>query len=171
MRAAKHSGIVVLLLGLFVASCSDTENKHPLQGKQWPQLAMSPLYVMADTNTANKSWQLINVWATWCEPCRKEMPMLENLAAVLAEQNFALILLSIDTDLNLVKEFTLSYHIDSRVFIAARDDVEQQLAVLSYPMTFLVDPNGAVVKVYQGAKEWDSAEMISSIKSIIYRPL
>ncbi|OUS27903.1 hypothetical protein A9Q98_08445 [Thalassotalea sp. 42_200_T64] len=162
--------LVIFFLGGVVA-CTESQSAQAMQGKQWPQLAMSALYPTVEADKENKPWQLINVWATWCEPCRKEMPMLENLASALTAENFSLILLSIDTDLNLVKEFTLRYYIDSSVFITSRDEVEQQLSVLSYPMTFLVNPEGEIVKVYQGVREWDSSLMIASIKNIINEPV
>lgn len=103
----------------------------------------------------HSQWRLINFWATWCQPCRTEMPALELLSQRFSSQ-LEIILVSVDQDDNLVKEFLINYRITMPSYLATAELVKQQLAVTQYPTTLLVSPQGKIVKIYIGAKDWNS---------------
>ncbi len=101
---------------------------------------------------------LINVWASWCGPCRAEMKSLERLAWLKWAARFSVIGISTDDDPEQAKALmkrtnsTISQFIDSQLVL------ENMLGASHLPVTVLVDKNGRVVRRMYGAMEWDSQE-------------
>jgi len=160
----KYFYIVVLVFSLvtYLELFNGGDNKV----KAWPNLNTTPLFPeQADqSKQASGQWLFVNVWATWCEPCRKELPWLQTLAGQFEKSSFSVQLISIDTDLNLVKEFLLQYHIDLPVDLSSREDVERLLNNAGYPVSYLINPKGKIIKVYTGVKAWHSAEMLKELQ-------
>ena len=106
---------------------------------------------------------IINVWASWCGPCRAEMASLERLAWSEAGSHFAIIGISTDDYPRAAMAWltqsnaTISHFIDERLLM------ENMLGAKQIPLTVLVDANGRVVEKVYGAKEWDSAEALRLI--------
>jgi thiol-disulfide isomerase/thioredoxin len=109
---------------------------------------------------------IINVWASWCAPCRKEAASLERLAWSKAGGRYTVIGISTDDDRNAALKWlrhsnaTISHYIDS----APRWPLEHMLGASTIPVTVLVDAQGRVVARFRGAREWDSAESIQLIE-------
>jgi thiol-disulfide isomerase/thioredoxin len=106
---------------------------------------------------------IINVWASWCGPCRDEMASLERLSRRSIGKNFVVIGISTDDYPDLAKAYlrksgtTFSHFIDSRLLL------ENMLGADRIPLTVLIDANGRVLDKFYGAKEWDSAEALDVI--------
>ncbi len=106
---------------------------------------------------------IINVWASWCAPCRAEMGSLNQLARRYNGKQFNVIGISTDDDGNaaaaFIKKSKISFvnYLDSKVFL------ENMLGANMIPLTVLVDANGRVVEKIHGAHEWDSPEFIEAI--------
>ena len=109
---------------------------------------------------------IINVWASWCSPCRKEAASLERLAWSKAGSRYTVIGISTDDDRNSALQWlrhsnaTISHYID----LGPRWTLEHMLGASSIPVTVLVDAKGRVVARFQGARDWDSAESIRLIE-------
>jgi thiol-disulfide isomerase/thioredoxin len=99
---------------------------------------------------------LINVWASWCGPCKQEMASLERLAW--QEQYFAIIGISTDDYADKARELlnhtnaTISHFIDHDL------QMENMLGASKLPLTVLIDANGRVLERIYGAKQWDSPD-------------
>ena len=94
---------------------------------------------------------LINFWATWCAPCRKEMPALQNLSASLDKMRYAVIGVSVDSDINLVKEFLIQYKISYPNFLDKSGYIASSLLEIeAYPETIIVSPEGTILKRISG---------------------
>jgi thiol-disulfide isomerase/thioredoxin len=116
---------------------------------------------------------LINVWASWCGPCRAEMASLERLAWLEAKPPYptAFRIIGISTDdyrdkaLALLKgtNATISHYIDHQL------ELEHMLGADKIPLTVLVDARGQVVEKVYGAREWDSAESRGLIEKAFTR--
>lgn len=109
---------------------------------------------------------LLNLWATWCAPCRAEMPSLQRLSDAFAAEELAVIAVSVDDDLNLVREFLLRHAIRFAVYAdTAQPSVRSLLGVTAYPTTWLVTRDGRIADVVPGERAWDAAPMIAHIAS------
>jgi thiol-disulfide isomerase/thioredoxin len=109
---------------------------------------------------------IINVWASWCSPCRKEAASLERLAWSTAGSRYTVIGISTDDDRNSALQWlkhsnaTISHYID----LGPRWTLEHMLGASTIPVTVLVDPGGRVVARVRGARDWASAESIQLIE-------
>jgi thiol-disulfide isomerase/thioredoxin len=109
---------------------------------------------------------VINVWASWCSPCRKEAASLERLAWSEAGSRYNVIGISTDDDRNAAVTWlkqsnaTLSHFIDS----GPNWPLEKTLGASAIPLTVLVDASGRVVARFAGARDWDTADSIALIE-------
>jgi thiol-disulfide isomerase/thioredoxin len=107
---------------------------------------------------------LLNLWATWCGPCRQEMPALDRLQAALGGDDFAVVPVSIDTgDPARPAEFLKSIGVKSLPLHTDRSTeifqaLKQRGLALGLPVTVLLDRNGCHLGHMNGPAEWDSEE-------------
>jgi thiol-disulfide isomerase/thioredoxin len=135
-----------------------------------------PLLAFKDGTGAEKSladWRgrtvLLNLWATWCVPCRKEMPALDALQSKLGGTNFEVVSINIDTrDTDKPKDWlknigvnTLAYYSDSsaRVF----QDLKAIGKAFGMPTTLIVDANGCELATLAGPAEWASDDALKLV--------
>lgn len=112
---------------------------------------------------------IINLWASWCGPCRDEMASLDRLAWLEPARHFSIIGISTDDDLARAKEWLKASNATINQFIDTRLQMENMLGATRIPLTVLVDPDGRVVDKIYGAREWDSPESLQLIRSAFGR--
>ena len=116
---------------------------------------------------------LVNLWATWCVPCRKEMPALESLQAKLGGPNFEVVAVNIDTrdpekPKNFLKEANLThlgYFSDQKAKVF--QDLKAIGRALGMPTSVLVDGEGCEIATIAGPAEWDSDDAIKLITAAV----
>mgnify|MGYP006160341011 CR=1 FL=1 len=106
---------------------------------------------------------LLNFWATWCGPCKREMPSLDRLQAQLGGQNFHVLALSEDrTGLDNVTAFFGELELaDLDIYIDETGASTRAFSVGGLPATVLLDPAGNMIARMIGPAEWDSPEAIA----------
>lgn len=115
--------------------------------------------------------QIINIWATWCPPCRAELPSLENLSNKLDPEKFSVIGISVDEDADYVREFlkdtgvTYINYLDSDKKIAG-----DRFGVDFYPQTLILRPDSTVVERVIGAQDWSSEEFVRRLQQVALGP-
>ena len=108
---------------------------------------------------------LVNLWATWCVPCRKEMPSLDRLQAQLGGPAFEVVALSIDKSPQAVREFYQQYGIRKlALYIDPSAEVTSTLRAVGIPTTLLVDGDGRERWRRVGPAEWDASAMVEQIR-------
>jgi thiol-disulfide isomerase/thioredoxin len=112
---------------------------------------------------------LLNIWATWCLPCRKEMPTLDRLQASLGGPDFEVVALSIDRGgPDVVRKFFADIGIENlAIHMNPSDEAAFTLAVAGLPTTLLIDREGRELGRLVGPAEWDAPDMIEFFKPII----
>jgi thiol-disulfide isomerase/thioredoxin len=113
---------------------------------------------------------LINVWASWCGPCRAETASLERLAWLDLPERFAVIGVSTDDYRENAQRWLRASNATLSHFIDRQLELESLLGASHIPLTVLVDANGRVVAKVSGAKEWDGAEMRALVQRAFARP-
>jgi thiol-disulfide isomerase/thioredoxin len=116
---------------------------------------------------------LLNLWATWCVPCRTEMPTLDALEQKLGSPNFQVVAVNIDTrDPDKPKQFlkqigvhNLAYYADSSA--KSFQDLKAIGKAFGMPTTILVDPNGCEIGTIAGPAEWASEDALKLIKAAL----
>jgi len=116
---------------------------------------------------------LLNLWATWCVPCRQEMPTLDALEGKLGGPNFQVVALNIDTrDPEKAKTFLkdigvshLSYYADGSA--KSFQDLKSVGRAFGMPTTLLVDPNGCEIGTIAGPADWASPDALKLIQAAL----
>lgn len=112
---------------------------------------------------------VLNVWATWCGPCREEMPTLDNLQAQLGGPDLEVLTLSIDqAGPKVVDQFFEEIGIKHlRLYIDPTGQALNVLDILGLPTTLLVDRQGRELGRLIGAAKWDSPKMLQFFQEVI----
>jgi thiol-disulfide isomerase/thioredoxin len=111
---------------------------------------------------------LLNIWATWCAPCRKEMPSLERLQAQLADDGLQVVPLSIDPGAGAVaavRAFYASHGLRHLRIYHDAAGTAVELGAAGVPVTFLLDRQGREIGRVTGAAAWDGAEALALVRS------
>jgi thiol-disulfide isomerase/thioredoxin len=96
--------------------------------------------------------RLVDFWATWCAPCREEIPMFKELHEAYGDKGFTLVAVSMDDGPGIVREFVEDYEIPY-INLLGTDEVGEEFGgILGLPMAFLIDGDGRIVDKYIGAK-------------------
>lgn len=106
---------------------------------------------------------IINVWASWCGPCRDEMGSLERLARRYGGKQFNVIGISTDDYRERATGFLQQSHTTFSNFIDSALFMENMLGASQIPLTLLVDAQGRVLGKFYGAKQWDSPAALEAI--------
>ncbi len=111
---------------------------------------------------------LLNIWATWCVPCRKEMPTLDRLQTALGGADFEVVALSIDRRMDVVRKFFADVGIQKlAMYLDSSAKATRQLGAVGLPTTLLVDREGREVGRLIGPAEWDSPDIAAFISCVI----
>jgi len=112
---------------------------------------------------------LLNIWATWCGPCRKEMPALDRLQAALGGPEFEVVALSIDRGgTDAVRKFFADIGIRTlAMYLDSSGQALRTLSALGLPTTLLIDREGREIGRLIGPAEWDSPEMVEFVRCVV----
>ena len=111
---------------------------------------------------------LLNVWATWCGPCRQEMPTLETLAHTLSGEDFVLLAASQDVDgAAAVKPYLQEGGYTFPVLLDTHGEVGKKYGVTGYPETFVIDRQGQVVYHHIGYNNWAQPQVEEALRRLI----
>jgi thiol-disulfide isomerase/thioredoxin len=103
---------------------------------------------------------LLNLWATWCAPCREEMPSLERLQQAIGSEKFEVVALAVDrTGLEAARKFLDGINVKSlKLYADPTTRSGSALRAVGMPTTILIDPEGREIGRLPGPAEWDSAD-------------
>jgi len=111
---------------------------------------------------------LLNLWTTWCPPCREEMPSMERLYERLRDRDFQLLAVSQDEDgKRVVEPFVKEMRLSFPVLVDPDHQVGDRYGVWGYPETFVIDRAGHVVERVIGPRDWASPEQVASLEALI----
>lgn len=121
-----------------------------------------------------ESWRgkvvLLNVWATWCAPCRAEMPTLDRLQKRFGDEGLEVVALSVDRKgAEAARQFFDEIGVGLPVFIDQDGAALGALGLYGLPATLLIGPDGRELARHAGPAEWDAPEMVAFFKAVIER--
>jgi thiol-disulfide isomerase/thioredoxin len=108
---------------------------------------------------------LLNIWATWCGPCREEMPTLDRLQTRLGGPDFEVVALSIDHEgVDVIRDFYAELGLRAlRIYVDPSTMATINLNVRGVPTTLLLDRDGREIGRYAGPAEWDGEAAVNAI--------
>ena len=180
MKWMAAAALMVLLatpgLGATAEDRPDTPDRTKL-GEFVPSSEPFPAPGISLTDGAGQTTQLsdlrgklviINLWATWCEPCLREMPSLERLQSRLGER-IAVLAVSEDRGGNkAVEPFIAKLGLKSvKIYIDPKSEVGHAFGARGLPTSFLIDREGKVLGRVEGAAEWDSPKILGVLEPLL----
>jgi thiol-disulfide isomerase/thioredoxin len=109
----------------------------------------------------------INFWATWCAPCREEMPSMQRLYAKLPKNKFKMIALYNRDKPPIVKDFVAKLGVTMPILDDQENIIGQRYGLTGLPETFIVDKQGIVREKFIGPAEWDTPRFIDLLMKYI----
>ena len=100
---------------------------------------------------------LVNLWATWCPPCRAEMPSIAKLYQAVDTSKVQFVMVALDNDFETAKQYVQKKSIALPVFFPA-GDVPELFAVNGIPTTFIFDESGALIAQHEGSENYNTSE-------------
>jgi DsbE subfamily thiol:disulfide oxidoreductase len=113
---------------------------------------------------------LLNFWATWCPPCRKEIPSMVKLHKKLSSQGLKIVAVSVDKNRDDLENFVKEHQMPFMVLHDADSIAARQYGVFRFPETFLIDREGRVRHRLVGEVEWMSEPMIQILTQMLEEP-
>jgi cytochrome c biogenesis protein CcmG/thiol:disulfide interchange protein DsbE len=120
---------------------------------------------------------VLNVWATWCAPCRYEMPSLQRLYEALGSSGLEVVAVSVDEAplvaepldavRGLVASFAAEYGLTFPVLLDPQGRVEETFAVSGLPTTFVIGRDGRIREKVIGGREWDRGEVAVRVRALV----
>ena len=154
-------------LSLFLVSCGETPTIAEV-GKPAPD------FTLVDRN--GKSWTLselqgqvvfVNFWATWCPPCRDEMPSMQRLYTMLPQDKFKMLAVLNRDDPALADNFAGKLGISMPILDDQANTVGQKYGLTGVPETFIVDKQGVLREKFIGPARWDSPGFVQMLMNYI----
>ena len=109
---------------------------------------------------------IINFWATWCPPCREELPSMNRAWHKIKDDNIAMIAINVGEDEDTIFSFMGDYPIDFQVLLDQSGDVINKWPIKGLPTTFVLDPKGHLHYRAIGGREWDSDSILKLVRDI-----
>lgn len=175
--------LVLLGVLLILAGCDGGQGRMPEAAEKDPFKALE--LIQAKVPTAAKAFTvpslrgqalsladfkehvvLLNFWATWCPPCREEMPSMERLYQRYRGRPFTIVAISIDKNVAAVAPFVGTYRLTFPVGLDPQSEVADKYGIRALPTSYLIDRTGSVVAVALGPRDWDSVAAHAVVESL-----
>ena len=112
---------------------------------------------------------MVNFWATWCPPCRREMPSMQRAWEKLQGGNFEMYAVNVGEDEDTIFGFTFSTGVELTFPILLDRDAHiiKAWPVVALPTSFVIDPQGRIVYRAVGGREWDDPQLLRQIRKLM----
>ena len=113
---------------------------------------------------------LVNFWATWCAPCVIELPSLNKLKSRFDDNGLKTVAISLDKQRNhdQVKRFAYNRNIDDFVtYYDHNNEVQRKVRMRGIPTTYLLNPDGKILYIFEGDAQWDSPQAIKFFSTLL----
>lgn len=167
LRAATGAGVGALVLPHAWADAERTD---------WPAQVATPALDVLDMAGRRVSLAdfkgrvlVLNFWASWCEPCRAEMPTLQQLPLVLGEDRVAVLGVNFKEGPRRIAQFTQAAGVTLPVALDPQGEVARAWGVKVFPTTLLIDPSGRARQRIRGEVDWSSHLALGWIEALLRR--
>ena len=109
---------------------------------------------------------IVNFWATWCPPCRAEMPSMERAWKQIESEGILMIGINVGEDLETVNAFTEEYPVTFPLLLDEDAKTSIEWPVRGMPTTFVVDTEGRIVYRAVGEREWDDPDLLDAVRNL-----
>jgi cytochrome c biogenesis protein CcmG, thiol:disulfide interchange protein DsbE len=152
-RLLNVPAFILSLLLILVSATATAETEQGTRAANFNLRSLSGENVSLDQYKGK--YVLVNFWATWCGPCKVEMPSLELLYQRFKSDNFEVLAISNDMfGATVVEPYVKAHDLSFTFLLDQQLKVSYQYGVVSLPTTFLIDPDGNIIGAMHGAEDW-----------------
>jgi len=159
------AGLIILIAGAAWIGLPDARTQVA-EGKPALQFTLPDLAGKLQALPEGKV-VLLNFWATWCPPCRQEMPSMAALSRRLESKGLKVVAVSVDKSASDLASFVREYKLPFMVLHDADAATSASYGVFRYPESFLIDRNGVVRYHLIGAVDWMSPQVLQGIEGML----
>jgi thiol-disulfide isomerase/thioredoxin len=139
-----------------------------LDGREAPPLVLNDLDGERwDISTARGRWLFVHFWATWCGPCRKEMPTIQAIVSKFDASQLEIVLINTAESEDTVFAFLAEVAPDITPLMDSDGLVTERWQPRGLPATFFVDPDGRLQYLALGGRPWDSPEYLEFVQRLV----
>jgi peroxiredoxin len=170
----RHVNVAVVLIAILLLTILSTGCDRPGGGADIAVGQVVPDFTLKDMEGRSVTLSdyrgkvvFLNFWATWCPPCREEMPAMERLNAVFEGKDFVMLAVNTEKDIETVRAFLKQSPHSFTVLLDQQATVQNLYGVFRFPETFLLDKEGRLVERFLGARDWSSVEFMKRISTMV----
>lgn len=179
MRFKLLNSLLLIACAVFLlVGCSEQASEQPQAGTATVGSAKgqeAPDFTLTNIQGQNVSLAdlkgkvvILNFWATWCPPCREEMPSMEMLYRKFKDQGLVILAVNVEKDgQKLVQSFLQRTPYTFPILFDGDAAVQNRYQIFRYPETVIIDRNGKIVERVVGAIDWTSDQAVELIKSLL----
>ena len=164
---------ILLSLFILVVSLSSIAQQAGKGLTQLPDRPQAPDFVLADIDGNQYRLSdyrgqvvIVNFWATWCPPCRAEMPSMQRAWQQLEKEGILMLGINVGEDEDTIFQFTANYPVEFPLLMDQDSRVINQWPVRGLPTTFVVSPAGKITYRAIGGREWDDPDLLATVRAL-----
>jgi peroxiredoxin len=164
---------ILLSLFILVVSLPSIAQQAGKGLTQLPDRPQAPDFVLADIDGNQYRLSdyrgqvvIINFWATWCPPCRAEMPSMQRAWQQLEKEGILMLGINVGEDEDTIFPFTANYPVEFPLLMDQDSRVINQWPVRGLPTTFVVSPEGKITYRAIGGREWDDPDLLAMVRAL-----
>ncbi len=109
---------------------------------------------------------IVNFWATWCPPCREEMPSMQRAWEELRDEDIVILAIDVGEDEDTIFTFTADYPVEFPLLLDLDSGVTQEWPVRGLPTTFIIDPQGRIAYRAIGTRDWEDPALLDTLRKL-----
>jgi len=170
----KHLFSMLLLSGIFLfATGCNADDQSSLALTEMPSKPLAPDFSLSDMDDKVHKLSdyrgkpvIINFWATWCPPCREELPSMNRAWKKIKNDGIAMLAINVGEDEDTIFAFTGEYPIDFTVLVDEDSNGIRTWPIKGLPTTFIIDPQGRIAYQAIGGRVWDDDKLLDKIRAL-----
>ncbi len=160
--------LVVMVFPVWQPAFAQVQYLHPMDNK--PQAKDFELPDLDGNKVRLSDFRgkvvLVNFWATWCPPCRKEIPSMQRAWDILKTKDVMLLAIHVGGNEDQVWTFLTDFGVEFPVLLDAKSKVSRAWPMMGLPVSFVIDPKGRIALQAIGGREWDDEKLIKQILAL-----
>lgn len=154
-------------IGLLLLAGNPPANSNEVGQTPPPCSAIENNGTVVNFDTYKGKVLLIDFWATWCPPCKKSMPFLNNLRNQRLKDGFEILAINVDENSEDAKSFLKENPVDYKIAYDPNGDCPQKFAVKAMPSSYLVDKAGKIRLIHLGFRDEDEAKIQDQVSNLL----
>ena len=169
---AKTPLFALALMGLIITQANEAGDT-PSTLHAVADRPMAPDFALADIDGAIHRLSdyrgqvvIVNFWATWCPPCREEMPSMQRAWEEIQDEGIVILAIDVGEDEDTIFTFTADYPVEFPLLLDLDSRVIQEWPVRGLPTTFIVDPQGRIAYRAIGTRDWEDSTLLDTLRKL-----